>query len=239
MSSRVGSSLVSNATTGRFNHACLLVFCLLGLTLPLSSANAVEVSLVGIFGNKAVLIVDGGTPRTYSIGQRSPDGVRLVGISSATHSAKVEVGGVARQIQFGLPAVRIAAADEGDGSKTTALVLIADIRGHHHAEGSVNGAPLRFLVDTGATTVSLGMNDAKRARLNLDRASEVTVQTASGRVKAWRTRLDTVKVGPLVLHGVDAIVMENDLPVALLGMSFLSRTSMERDGDRLSLRKRF
>jgi aspartyl protease family protein len=48
-----------------------------------------------------------------------------------------------------------------------------------------------------------------------------------------------VKVGPLVLHGVDAIVMENDLPIVLLGMSFLSRTEMERDGNRLTLRKRF
>ena len=199
-------------------------------------ADATEVTLVGIFGNKAVLVVDGGRPRTLAAGQRSPEGVKLVGVSGETSSARIELNGTMRIVELGQGPMRV---DDDVPTRNAALTLIADGRGHHYAEGNINGAALRFIVDTGATTVSLGFNDAKRARIDLERANPVVMQTASGLVKAWKVRLDTVKVGPLVLHGVEATVMQNDLPVALLGMSFLSRTQMDREGNRLTLRKRF
>jgi aspartyl protease family protein len=219
----------------------LRVLSALGLTvlaaIPLA-AYAAEVALAGVFGSKAVLIINGGAPRTLAVGQRSPEGVRLVEVTPASNAARIEVDGVTRQIRMGQGSVSISATPAAEAD-AMALTLIADSRGHHYAEGSINGAPLRFIVDTGASAISMGMSDARRARLNLERASPIAVQTASGAVKAWQLRLDTVKVGPLVLHGVDAIVMENDLPIVLLGMSFLSRTEMERDGNRLTLRKRF
>lgn len=213
----------------------LLVGWIVGALLSPGQADAIDVKLVGIFGSKAVLVVDGGRPRTLAAGQRSPEGVRLVDVSAATNSVRIEVDGAARTLEFGREPVRVEDAPALDST----LTLTADDRGHHFAEGSINGASLRFIVDTGATTISLGLNDAKRARINLEGAAPVAIHTAAGVAKAWAVRLDTVKVGPLVLHGVEAIVMENDLPIALLGMSFLKRTQMDREGDRLTLRKRF
>jgi aspartyl protease family protein len=64
-------------------------------------------------------------------------------------------------------------------------------------------------------------------------------QTANGMSRIWRVRLDSLKVGGVVVHGVDAAVHINDLPVALLGMSFLNRMEMTREGSRLVLKKRF
>jgi aspartyl protease family protein len=64
-------------------------------------------------------------------------------------------------------------------------------------------------------------------------------QTAAGVTQVWKVRLDRVKLGSMTLTGVDALIHENDLPFVLLGMSFLNRMDMQREGDRLILRKRY
>ncbi len=87
--------------------------------------------------------------------------------------------------------------------------------------------------------VSLGASDARRAGVDFRRGNPVLTQTASGPARVWKVRLDGVRVGPITLHGVDGLVHENELPFVLLGMSFLNRMDMQRDGDRLVLRKRY
>ncbi|THF64436.1 retropepsin-like aspartic protease family protein [Pseudothauera rhizosphaerae] len=204
------------------------------LGLP-SYAIASEVSLVGILGNKAVLVVDGGRPRTIAVGQQTPEGVKLLAVSSATGSAKIEADGTVQHVELGRAPVRI----DGTSSGAVDLTLTADTQGHHLTLGSINGASIRFMVDTGATSVGIGIADARRAGVDLSGATPIGVQTASGVVRGWRVRLDTVRVGPLEMHGVEGIVLENNMPVALLGMSFLSRTEMTHEGNRLTLRKRY
>lgn len=204
----------------------------LGLLFPVS-ASAIEVELAGVFGKKAVLVVDGGTPKTIGVGERTREGVRLVEVVG--NSAVIEVDGRSRRIDLGAGAVRLGSNKEAAHS----INLIADSRGHFFGGGNVNGAPVRFLVDTGASMVSIGASDARRAGIDYRSGQQGRAQTASGPTTVWHVTLDSVKVGDLTLRGVDALIHENDLPFALLGMSFLNRMDMQREGDRLILRKRY
>lgn len=208
-----------------------IVGALLGGT---SAAVAAEVELVGLFGNKAVLSVDGGPPRTLGVGERTRDGLQLVGVSEGT--ATVEINGRRQKVLLGAGPVR---ASSAEGSGAAMVSLIADARGHHFSSGSINGASVRFLVDTGASMVSMGAADARRAGVDYRKGTPGISSTANGPARVWKVRLDSVKVGDVVLHGVDGLVHENDLPFVLLGMSFLTRMDMQREGDRLILRKRF
>jgi aspartyl protease family protein len=107
----------------------------------------------------------------------------------------------------------------------TAQVLKA-ADGHYWAEASVNGHEVRFLVDTGATAVSLTTNDAQR--LGIDTAGlnyDAKVITASGPARAARVKLDTVSVAGAQVRDVDALVIESGLQTSLLGMTYLGRLS--------------
>lgn len=204
----------------------------LSLTAPVGAS---DVALAGVIGKKAILVINGGQPQTLATGQASREGVRLVEIAPTRDSAMVDIDGVLQRLELGRGAVRVTGATP----EQAVLTLFADHKGHHFTDGSINGAGVRFIVDTGATAIAIGLADARRARIDLDKAPRIRVQTASGPSGAWRVRFDTVKVGPLVMYGVDGLVMENDLPIALLGMSFLLRTEMLRDGDRMLLRQRY
>jgi aspartyl protease family protein len=65
------------------------------------------------------------------------------------------------------------------------------------------------------------------------------MQTANGVAPAWRIRIDRVRVGEVEVHQVDAVVSPLDMPVVLLGNSFLSRFRMQRDGDQMVLDRRY
>lgn len=118
-----------------------------------------------------------------------------------------------------------------DGSPT--LTLSADRRGHFSVETLINGQPVTFLVDTGATSIALPAATAQRLGLNRGRAVEVS--TAAGPAIAWTTRLNSLQVGPFQEENVTAVIspdMEGD--VGLLGMNFLRHLDLlQRDGQLL------
>ena len=194
-------------------------------------ACAVEVGLVGLFPGKAVLVIDGGEPRTVAIGT-NVGGVRLLAVDQ--DSATVDVGGKRQRLAIGQHA-----HSGGDGGGAQSASLTADGRGHFITTGTVNGATIRFMVDTGATSVALGAADARRANVSLANARPVMVQTANGVIQAWLVTLGSVRVGDVTLNEVEGIVHQHDMPMALLGMSFLNRMVMKRDGQTLTLRKRY
>lgn len=104
------------------------------------------------------------------------------------------------------------------------LVKAAD--GHFWAEAQVNGKRVRFLVDTGATTVALTAADATRLGLDLDElAFDRPVSTASGEVRAAMVELDYISVAGARVEKVQALVLEKGLKASLLGMSYLGRLS--------------
>ena len=119
------------------------------------------------------------------------------------------------------------------------VVLAADTRGHFLAEGSINGGSMRFILDTGATAIALPAADAVRLGLDYRKGRPALIQTANGPAPAWRVKLDSVRVGGIELNNVDALVLEQGLDVALLGMTFLNRVDMQRSGETMTLRRRF
>jgi len=156
----------------------------------------------------------------------------MMGASMFRYAAIAAVGALtalgALQALTGPTAVAAAEAPlrgpQGSEPEPAALMKAAD--GHFWAEGQVNGAPVRFLVDTGASKVSLTPQDARR--LGLDMAGLVydqSVRTADGDSLAARVRLNSVTVDGVRLANVDAVVIDRGLPASLLGMSYLGRLS--------------
>lgn len=129
-------------------------------------------------------------------------------------------------------------AEDGAVAGVTSVRRAGD--GHFWAEARVNGAPVRFLVDTGASTVALSEADARRAGLNpASLRYTAQVMTAGGAARGAPVRLNHVAVGSVRLENVQAIVIEGDtLQISLLGMSFLGRLSRyEATQDRLILER--
>ncbi|ACG78752.1 conserved hypothetical protein [Phenylobacterium zucineum HLK1] len=107
---------------------------------------------------------------------------------------------------------------------TPAAAVLKGADGHFWADGQVNGEPVRFLVDTGATAVALTPQDAERLGFrtqDLDYSYRVT--TAGGRSRAAAVTLASVSVGGARLDDVGALVIERGLDTSLLGMSYLGR----------------
>lgn len=119
-----------------------------------------------------------------------------------------------------------------DGS----ILVIRDASGHFQVEGVANGAPVRFMLDTGATAVVLTYEDAKAAGLDPSSLSfTVPVRTANGRAMVAPVRLNALKISDLTLHDIRAFVsQEGALDTSLLGMNALDRLSSWRiEGDKL------
>jgi aspartyl protease family protein len=101
----------------------------------------------------------------------------------------------------------------------------------------LNGAPIDFVVDTGATEMVLSLEDARRAGLDPDRLAFVgSARTANGTVSTAWTTIDEVAIGPVTFENVRVAVNAGDMRGSLLGMSFLDRFDrVEIQGDRLRL----
>lgn len=190
-----------------------------------------DVVLVGLLSGKAMVMIDGGKRQMLAVGEKSGEGVKLVALESG--AAVFEIEGRQRRVQIGQSVVSMA------GSVRPTLTLMADARGHYMTPGSINGASVRFLVDTGATFISLGAADARRAQIDYQKGTPGISQTANGQTRIWKVRLAAVKVGTITLSDVDAAVHERDMPVVLLGMSFLNRMELRRDGESLTLVQRY
>jgi aspartyl protease family protein len=197
---------------------------------------AADISLIGIFGSKATFMVGGGKPRTLAVGQTSQEQIRLLSVGA--DNAVIEYGGQRQTLHMGNQRIGASHGDSG----AARVLLTGDAKGHFLTTVVVNGVSMQFLVDTGATSVTISAADAKRANLQYSTAERVIMQTANGITSAYKVKFDTVKVGDITLNNVDGTVLEGNAlggRFGLLGMSFLSRTDMKREGDTLTLTKRF
>ena len=205
---------------------------LLCSALACGAAAATEVVVVGLFPNKAVVQIDGGAPRTLSVGQNTPEGVVLVAVER--DAATFEIKGRRARLSMGQATVTRGT------SSAASTVLAADSRGHFIVDGQVNGLPIRFIVDTGATVIAIPVSEARRLALDYSKGRRVPMNTANGVMPAYLIRLDTVRVGDISIDGVEAAVIDGaSMPAALLGMSFLNRMVMRREGNTMTLVKRF
>ncbi len=114
--------------------------------------------------------------------------------------------------------------------------LAANGQGHFVASGLINGAPVVFMLDTGATDVAIAAKVADR--LGLEKGLPVTLNTANGRAEGYRTRLDYVQLGDIVLRDVRALVVPGlGGEQVLLGMSVLKKLEFTQRGGTLLLRQ--
>jgi len=204
----------------------------LGLCAVLSqAAQATDINVVGVFPGKAVLIIDNASPKTYSAGNTVADGITL--LSVGRDGAVFDVHG--RKENIGLGEQIGGSAPSSEASAT----LQANSLGHFIVQGRVDGGGVRMLVDTGASYVSLPAADALRLGIDYTKGRAGYISTANGVVPVYHVTLDSVQVGDIVLHQVEGLVQESGLPIALLGMSFLNRTEMQRDGEQMVLTKRY
>ena len=196
-------------------------------------ASAEQVSVVALFPDKAMLVIDQGKPKTVQKGE-TYGGVTL--LEADTAEAVVLVNGKKRRLKIG-EGVYNAQPQKSTG---TSITLTRDARGHFITLGNINGASVRFLLDTGATLISMGAEDAKRAGINYLAGERALSQTANGVAVVYKVRLAEVKLGDITLRNIDGLVHTgNPLPVVLLGMSFLGRLEMRNEGDRMTLTKRY
>jgi aspartyl protease family protein len=203
----------------------------LALLFVCLTAQAVEINLIAIMGSKAMVEVDGAR-KLMEAGQ-SASGARLVSVSA--DAVVFEVGGRKLSLSMDNRSIKGGPAPEG-GKK---LVMAAE-NGHFFASVSVNGLPLRGVVDTGATVLTLSSAHARSAGIDLSRASTGTAVTAQGTVQTRQTTINTLRLGDIVLHNIDAMVIDGNFPpIPLIGMNVLQRFTMQREADRLTLIQRY
>jgi aspartyl protease family protein len=195
------------------------------------AVQAADISVVGLFPNKAVLVVDGGSPKTYSVGATITEGLTLV--SANASSATIETNGKRQTIAIGEHVNRNAS------SNRASVTLQANGQGHYIVQGQINGGSARMLLDTGATLIALPASEATRLGVDYKKGRVSYMSTANGVVPAYLIKLNTVKIGDIEINQVDAVVQEQGLPFILLGMSFLNRMEMRREGEQMVLTKRF
>lgn len=105
--------------------------------------------------------------------------------------------------------------------------------GHYVATGSINGREIDLLVDTGATDVVLSRELARD--LNLDNLGPITMSTANGTTQGYFTRLDELRLGPIVMRDIGAVVAPNMDMEVLLGMTVLRELDWQQRGNQLIL----
>ena len=214
----------------RHFYDILLIALLVAASADVLAVSQVEVQ--ALFGGKAVVMIDG-QRRNLGIGETSPEGVKL--ISADSKQAVLEVDGNTKSYKPGGAISLSYAKPEHLEEK-----VYADDRGMFRSVGTINGRTVRFLLDTGATTVAMNKSQAKKLgvdyRMNGER---IVVSTASENVRGYRVRLKSVSLGKIKQRNVEAMVIDGDHPgPILLGMSFLGKLKVEKEGKAMTIRQR-
>ncbi len=214
--------------------SCAGLGLLLAATLSLN-AQAQVVSFNGSLGAKSALLLIDGEPRTVPVGE-TVRGVKLLSLADA--QAVVEIKGRRVNLVLGASPGRVGdgAAAANTGRK---IVLSSGHGGHFTTVGNINGHSTQFLVDTGATAISISQSEAERMGLRYREGRRTMTQTANGIIPAYALMLDTVRIGDVEVRGIEAIVVPSQMSHVLLGNSFLTRFQMKRDNDVLTLDLRY
>ncbi len=215
----------------------LILSLLLALLTATSTAatddNSETILVLGLFKDRAIIRI-GEKQRLLRVGEQTPEGVKL--IEADSEKAVLEFKGKKDTYYLGQHISSHFKKAEIKGEAN-----IWPVNGMYMVAGVINGHPVKFMVDTGATWISMNSRHAKRIGLDYRVSGKrSSVSTASGVAQVFVLNLDRVKVGDIELHHVEAAVLEGNSPTEiLLGMSFLDRVEIQRKGRMMTLKKKW
>lgn len=197
-----------------------------------------EVKLLGVFGDRAFVKVD-----DKSAVIRAGQHLQGVKLKTMGHQQVVlvidsqEVALSVGQVFQSTPPPLVDAKKPDPVKPKASINIFSNLSHQFVTNGVINGRMVTFLVDTGASSVSMSRKQAQRIGLDFrTKGKEGLSNTANGAVKHWQILLNSVKVGAITLSFVEATIRDtdDDLPI-LLGMSFLNRVQLEQSGQKMVL----
>lgn len=196
-------------------------------------ASSIKIEVVGLFKNAAVVKVNG-QQKILKLNKPDVSGALLVEANSK--SAVIAVNGKSQRYYLG----RSIGAQYQE-HKASEVVIQRNGYGQYITSGSINGLNVTFLLDTGATTVAMNENTAKRLGIDYRvNGVEGQAMTAGGVTRSWMVKLDSVKVGEISVPGVRAAVIQGDAPhYVLLGMTYLDFVNFSEKNQAITLQKKF
>ena len=213
-----------------FSRLLTITLLMLLVAVPVGS-QAANVKVIALFTDKALLQVDG-EQKIVSKGEVYK-GVLLK--SASGRGAVVEIDGKTSKLDLNQ-----SIAGNFKKPDRTRLKIYPDSLGMYVVKGKINGQATRFLVDTGATFVTLSGDKAAKLKIDLSNAARTSAQTAASIINVYQIRLNSVSIGGIEMRQVDAMVIPGNQPSdVLLGNSFLRHTTMKKAGSVLEIEKRF
>ena len=207
--------------------------CLFAVSLLLAvgvAAQSIGVKALALFSNKALLQV-GNQQKVVSVGETF-EGVFLQ--SATGRGAVVVIDGETLKLDLNQ-----SIAGKFKKRERTSLKILADAGGMYYVNGTINGHSASFLVDTGATYVTMSGNKAKALDIDFKSGLRGQASTAAAIVPVWQVKLRSVDIGGIKLSNVTAMVIEGSQPPrVLLGNSFLRHTEIQQAGSVLEISKR-
>ncbi len=208
--------------------ALLSYVCALLMTSP---SMATDIRIVGLFNDRALLEVNG-KQHLLRVGQTSPEGIKLV--SSNSKQAVIEANG--KRDKLGLSQHIAASFSKAEGAEVN---LSRGPHGHYFGHGAINGYPVKFMVDTGATSIAMNLGDAKRLGVKIDRKNRAVASTAGGLVDTYSVVFNKVSIGGITRYKIKGAVIDGLYPEnILLGNTFLSTIEMSEHNGVMILRER-
>jgi len=225
----------------------LFLFSLLFFTNPLFvkhlkadelQPEIMQIKVIALFKN-AVMLKYNGKQKMLRKGQSLNKNIQLV--SANSHGAVFIIDG--KRTELGLHDSRISDVplNANSAQEKFSISIPMNNRGMFLTSGSINGVPVNFLVDTGATLVAMSEQTAKKIGLQYQLYGERSVSsTAAGTTRTWLMPLKKISVAGLELTNVPgAVVKKMDFDEVLLGMSFLRQLNMSNNGQIMKLTKKY
>ncbi len=207
------------------------IVLLLLVSAGVAIAQSARVKVIALFSNKALLQV-GDKQKVVSAGETF-EGVLLQ--SATGRGAVVVINGETMNLDLNQ-----SIAGNFKKPERSNLRIFPDARGMYFVKGAINNSSTRFLVDTGATNVTMSGSKARALGIDYKKGKRGMAQTAAAVVPVWQVTLNSVSIGGIKLNNVTATVIEGDKPTeVLLGNSFLRHTDIQQTSSVLIISERY
>lgn len=220
-----------------FHYYPIFVIVFTLLSISQAYAEALHIEIIALFENKAMLHI-GDDQVLVSAGEVTKQGIKL--ISADAKGAVIEYQGKQQRYTLG-NVVRARDNPVSDNNAAADIIVYQGVDNMFRTTGSINGYPVNFLVDTGASSIAISSKEAKRLGINYKLNGKPTwVSTASGVEKAMSVSIDRVTISGVTIRSVDGLVIEGEEPTTpLLGMSYLKRFKIINDGNMMRLKRKY